>query len=513
LDKFSLKSGVPALLLFIGLGMIFGEEGLLKISFYDFSMANNICSTALIFIMFYGGFGTKWKEAKKIIVEASILSSLGVFLTAFLVAVGIHFLLSWSWLESFLFGSILSSTDAASVFSILKRKKLGLKENTASLLEVESGSNDPCSYMMTLITLLLLTENINGSSLIWYIFLQIGGGFLFGGFFSFLTSFLLKKLHFSEGLDTLFITGSVIAAYAIPSHFQGNGYLSVYIFGILLGNSSFPHKENLSSFYDGVTSLAQMFIFFLLGLLSTPSHLMESFYPAFLIFIVLTFVARPLSIFALLFPFHSSTEKKILVSFAGLRGAASIVFAMMTIVHHYSPKQDLFHIVFCVVLLSMILQGSFLAWIAVKLKMIDTKLDVMEIFTGYASKTKLQFFEIPIPKNHYWIDMKIKDLLLPPNILIINIFRNPEQIVPYGDFIIQENDIIHFSILGNTQKLSFDIDMFTLPNKSKWIGKTIQEYGEKKHVFISLIIRKEKALMPNANLLLEAEDQIYYHKK
>lgn len=513
LDKFSLKSGVPALLLFIGLGMIFGEEGLFKISFYDFSMANNVCSTALIFIMFYGGFGTKWKEAKKVIIEASILSSLGVFLTALFVAVGVHFLLSWSWLESFLFGSILSSTDAASVFSILKRKKLGLKENTASLLEVESGSNDPCSYMMTLISLLYLTGEVRGSTLFSYVILQLGGGLFFGGIFSFLTRFLLKKLHFAEGLDTLFITGSVIAAYALPGYFNGNGYLSVYIFGILLGNSSFPHKENLSSFYDGVTGLAQMFIFFLLGLLSTPSRLVDAFMPALVIFLILTFLARPISVFSLLFPFHTSKEKKLLVSFAGLRGAASIVFAIMTIVHHYTPKQDVFHIVFCVVLLSMIFQASSLAWVAIRLNMIDSKIDVMEIFTDYASKTKLQFFEIPIPKNHYWIGMRIKDLLLPPNILILNIVRKTEQIVPYGDFIIQENDLIHLSILGNNQKLSFDIDMYLLPSKSKWIGKTVQEYGEKKHVFISLIVRKEKALMPKATLVLEEEDQIYFHKK
>ncbi|KXA16762.1 putative potassium/proton antiporter [Fusobacterium equinum] len=513
LDKFSLKSGVPALLLFIGLGMIFGEEGVIKIPFYDFSMANNICSTALIFIMFYGGFGTKWKEAKKIIIEASLLSSFGVFLTALLVALGIHILLHWSWLESFLFGSILSSTDAASVFSILKRKKLGLKENTAPLLEVESGSNDPCSYMMTLICLLCLTGNVSTNTLISYIFLQLGGGFFFGSILSLITRFLLKKLHFAEGLDTLFITGAVIAAYALPSYFNGNGYLSVYIFGILLGNSSFPHKENLSSFYDGVTGLSQMFIFFLLGLLSTPSRLVDSFFPAFLIFLILTFIARPISVFSLLLPFRSSTEKKILVSFAGLRGAASIVFAIMTIVHDYTPKQDIFHIVFCVVLLSMIFQGSFLAWMAIRLKMIDTEVDVMEIFTSYASKTKLQFFEIAIPQNHYWISMKIKDLLLPPNILILNILRKEKQIVPYGDFIIQENDIITFSVLGNHKKLSFNIDMYTLPSRSKWIGKSIQEYGEKKNIFISLIIRKEKAMMPKANLLLEEDDQIYFHKK
>lgn len=256
-----------------------------------------------------------------------------------------------------------------------------------------------------------------------------------------------------------------------------------------------------------------MFIFFLLGLLSTPSRLVDSFFPAFLIFLILTFIARPISVFSLLLPFRSSTEKKILVSFAGLRGAASIVFAIMTIVHDYTPKQDIFHIVFCVVLLSMIFQGSFLAWMAIRLKMIDTEVDVMEIFTSYASKTKLQFFEIAIPQNHYWISMKIKDLLLPPNILILNILRKEKQIVPYGDFIIQENDIITFSVLGNHKKLSFNIDMYTLPSRSKWIGKSIQEYGEKKNIFISLIIRKEKAMMPKANLLLEEDDQIYFHKK
>lgn len=513
LDKFSLKSGVPAVLLFISLGMFLGEEGLLKIPFYNFSMADNICSTALIFIMFYGGFGTKWSEIKKITVEAALLSSLGVFLTALLLAFGIHLLLQWTFAESFLLGAVLSSTDAASVFSILKRKKLGLKENTAPLLEVESGSNDPCSYMMTFLTLLYLSSSIGPFTIAYHIVLQVGGGFFFGITTALMTSFSLRKLKLAEGIDLLFITGAVIASYALASHFGGNGYLSVYLFGITLGNSSFPHKINLSSFYDGVTGLAQMFIFFLLGLLSTPSSLVDVFFPALITFLFLTLVARPFSIFLLLAPFSASRGKKALVSFAGLRGAASIVFAIMTVIHPYSVSHDLFHIVFCVVLLSMVFQGGLLPWASMRFHMIDTSIDVMKTFTTYAEKTNLQFFDSIISDTHPWKEKQIQELKLPPDLLIVNIQREKESMIPYGNFILQENDIITFSFLAKIQNIPVDMELLVLSDTSPWIEKSIQDFGKQQNSFVSLIVREEKAMIPTASLILQKEDQIYFHKK
>lgn len=513
LDKFSLKSGVPAVLLFISLGMIFGEEGILKIPFYEYSMANMICSSALIFIMFYGGFGTKWSEVKKITLEASLLSSLGVFFTALLLGTGIHLLLHWSFLESFLLGAVLSSTDAASVFSILQRKKLGLKENTAPLLEVESGSNDPCSYMMTLLTLLYLSASVSPTTIAYHVLLQIGGGLFFGVTLAYLTRFSLRKLRFSEGTDLLFITGAVIASYAVASYFGGNGYLSVYIFGILLGNSSVPHKVNLSSFYDGVTGLAQMFIFFLLGLLSTPSQLFVVLVPAFVAFLLLTLLARPISVFLLLAPFSASREKKALVSFAGLRGAASIVFAIMTIEHSHLLTHDIFHIVFCVVLLSMVVQGSFLPWVSEYLQMIDTDIDVMKTFTTYVEKNNVEFFEIVISNTHEWKGVAIKDLHLPSDILIVKIQRNGSSSVPYGSFVLEENDILTFSFLAKTQNISFDMDLEILSSKSPWIEKSIQEFGTKQNSFVSLIVRNEQAIIPTAQLLLQEGDQIYFLRK
>ena len=274
LSKISSKIGVPTLLVFIFLGMLFGSDGIFKIQFDNFAFAEQICSISLIFIMFYGGFGTNWKRAKKIAAKSILLSTLGVIFTAAITGLFCFYILKFDFLESMLIGAVISSTDAASVFSILRSKRLNLKYNTASLLEVESGSNDPCAYMLTIIILALMSGKTSGIEILYMIFAQIVFGIAVGVAVAFLCSFMLNKIQIgNNGYESILVFGMALISYAGSSVIGGNGYLSAYITGIILGNSQIPNKKSLVHFFDGLTGLMQILIFFLLGLVSFPSQM------------------------------------------------------------------------------------------------------------------------------------------------------------------------------------------------------------------------------------------------
>ena len=257
------------LLGFIGLGMLFGSDGIFKIPFDNYLAMEQIATVALIFIIFYGGFGTKWSTAKPVVVKATMLSTLGVVLTAFLVGIFAHYLLGMSMISSFLLGAVISSTDAASVFSILRSKKLNLKEGTASLLELESGSNDPASYMLTIIVLNIMLGDFSVGSFIYMLFAQVTYGLAFGALISYIALKVIQKVELSSGgMKMIFVVAIALFSYALPSYFGGNGFLSAYIVGIVLGNTQIEDKKSLVHFFDGITDLMQMVLFFLLGLLA-----------------------------------------------------------------------------------------------------------------------------------------------------------------------------------------------------------------------------------------------------
>jgi len=273
-NKVSNKIGMPVLLAFILLGMFFGSDGPVQIYFDDYVFAEQACSIALIFIMFYGGFGTKWDEAKPVANKAILLSSLGTIMTAVLVGIFCNVVLRISLLEGLLIGAVVSSTDAASVFSILRSKRLNLRYNTASLLEIESGSNDPFAYMLTIIVLSLMGGGSSFSEFAYLIFSQIVYGAVFGIVLAVVTVHFFKKIKLtSSGFYSIFVLAIALISYAGPSLVNGNGYLSAYITGIILGNSKIHDKAELVHFFDGITGLMQILLFFLLGLLSFPSQL------------------------------------------------------------------------------------------------------------------------------------------------------------------------------------------------------------------------------------------------
>ena len=379
-DKFSGRFGMPALILFIGIGMLFGCDGIAGIEFDNFTMTEYICNIALGFIMFYGGFNTKWKTARPVAVKAVLLSTCGVILTAAFTMLFCYFVLRFPIAESFLVGAVLSATDAASVFAILRRKKLNLKDGVASLLEIESGSNDPIAYMLTVIGIYIL----NGDNLIkvpYVIFAQIVYGVLIGIGLAVAAIYVLTRTDIIvNGLDTIFILAVVLLGLGLSQLVGGNEFLCIYLFGILLGNSRIRNKGNIVPFFDGVTTLAQIVIFFMLGLLSYPHRFLTIIPISIAIAVFLTFIARPAVVFAILKPFKCSVRQCLLVSWAGLRGASSIVFSIVIMAGGSVMSKDLFNIVFMISLLSVAIQGTLLPAVSRRLDMIDETSDVRKTY-------------------------------------------------------------------------------------------------------------------------------------
>ncbi len=506
LNRISSKLGIPMLLAFILLGMFFGSDGVVKIPFDNYAFAEQICSVALVFIMFYGGFGTNWKEAKPVAAKALTLSSLGVVMTAGLTGVFCHYVLKFEFFESFLIGAVISSTDAASVFSILRSKRLSFRYRTASLLELESGSNDPFSYMLTVIFITLIKGASNGGSFVYMIFAQVVYGAVGGLLIAVAALYLSKRIKFTtEGFEMVFTVGIAVFAYALPAVIGGNGYLSTYIVGIVLGNSKIKHKKRLVHFFDGITGLMQMLIFFLLGLLSFPSKLPQVALPALAIALFLTFVARPLTTAFILTPFKSKITQQALVAWAGLRGAASIVFAIMAMMQT-DTTTDIFHIVFCIVLFSILLQGSLIAPVAKKLDMIDEESDVMKTFTDYSNEMPVQFIQFSVPEGHKWCGRALKHVTLPPETLVALLIRDGENVIPNGTTVLQAKDKLILSARTPEAASGVTLSELQLDSEDEYVGKRLSEIPQKKDTLIIMIQRKGRVIIPRGNVVLKAGD-------
>ncbi len=508
LNRVSDKLGIPVLLAFILLGMFFGSDGVVQIYFENYDFSEQICSTALIFIMFYGGFGTNWKMAKPIVAPAILLSSLGVVSTAVLTGLFVHFVLGVEWLLSFLLGSVIASTDAASVFSILRSKRLNLKYSTASLLEVESGSNDPTAYMMAIICMSLMKGSADVFSTLQLLFCQIFFGLFFGFAIAALAKKALKKTaYLSGGFDMVFLTAIAIFSYAAPSMLDGNGYLSTYITGIILGNSQFKGKKNIVHFFDGATNLMQMMIFFLLGLLSTPSKLPDVAWPAFLIALFMTFVARPITVFGIMIPFKTPKSVMALTSFAGLRGASAIVFAIVA--YTQSPVDAIvFHVTFFIVLLSILFQGALLPLAAKKLDMIDNSDDVMKSFNDYTEEAPVQFIQFTVPSHHPWCGKALKEITLPPETLAVLLCRGKEKIVPNGKTVLEENDDLVLSALSVKPTTGIELSEIHVDEGSRFYHRSLASLHLPAGHLIILILRNGKVIIPKGDTVIEKDDRL-----
>lgn len=507
LNNISSRIGVPTLLAFIVLGIVFGNVGAIPVYLDNHGFAKDVCTVALIFIMFYGGFGTRWETVKPVVRESVLLASIGVLVTAGLTGMFCHFALGWEWAESFLVGAVVSSTDAASVFSILRGKKLGLKNNTAPMLEMESGSNDPASYMLTAIMISVLNETASGWSLLWMVVAQIAFGAGLGWVIAKLACHAMRRLSFSSaGFDTLFIFAIAIAAYAVPDVAGGNGYLSAYIVGIMLGNEEFKGKKALVGFFDGVTGLMQVLIFFLLGLLARPALLHKAVLPALAISAFLLLVARPAAVFGILTPFRKySARQQCLISFVGLRGAASIVFAIMAFTGTGSLHYDLFSIVFCVVLISISLQGSLIPWVARKLDMLDAGNDVMKTFSDYSEGTEMQFSDIDIVPESSWDGKRVSELGLPKSVLLALVLRGEKRVIPNGRTTLRGGDKVILVTKSYEDASTYLIEK-SVRIGSPHAGHPISEFSG--GGLILLVRRGDKEIIPNGATILKGGDRL-----
>lgn len=512
-QRMSDKLGIPGLFVFIVLGMLFGSDGIVKIAFDNYDFANQICTVALIFIMFYGGADTKWSKAKPVALKAILLSSVGTILTAGFVGGFCYLILKMEWLESLLIGAVICSTDAASVFSILRSKKMNLKYATASLLEVESGSNDPFSYMMTIVVLSLMKGGkVSPISMAGMLLSQVIIGLLCGFVIAFLTRQILIRWNLREsGLDTTFMVAIALFSYIVPTLLNGNGYLSVYITGLLLGNADVPNKKPIVHFFGDLTGLMQMLLFFLLGLLAFPSYLPEIMGISLLIAVFLTFVARPAAVALTLLPFGCKLNQQAFIAWAGMRGAASIAFAIMATTDPAFLQNDIYHMVFFIVLFSILIQGTLLPLVAKKLDMIDEKGDVMKTFNDYAEELPLQFIKFTVSQGHEWENKTVSEILLPPESMLVMVIRDGNKIVPKGDTRLQLNDRVILS--GREPGKVTDVELYEriIEEQDEWEGKTLAEIPNKNHLVI-LIQRGEQVIIPTGDAKLQPGDVLVMNK-
>lgn len=410
--------------------------------------------------------------AKPVSKVSVVLSFFGVIITALLTGLFCHYLLGFKMLEGMLIGSIVGSTDYASVSNILRSKNLNLKFNTASLLEVESGSNDPAAYTMTMIFLtLLLGESISIPLLIIkQIVLGVGLGFLMG----YLVMKLIMKLKFdSDGLFIIFIVASTLLTFSITNAIGGNGFMAAYIFGIYVGNQQFRGKRDSIFFLDGFSSLMQIGLFFILGLLSDPILFLQNLPMAAIIMLFMTIIARPISVFGLMIPFKRPNNQKLLISLAGLRGAAGIAFAIMAVNSGVIVEGDIYHVVFGICVLSSLIQGSLMPYGAKYLDMIDPSDTVLKTFNDYQDKSELGFIQTNITKYSKWIGQRVSDLNLAFNVIVAKIERDGKTVVPRGETIIQEGDLIVLGGKAHFDPTGHDLVEFTITHDHNWANELL----------------------------------------
>jgi potassium/hydrogen antiporter len=438
-SKVLYKYGIPTLIIFLAIGMLMGSDGIGGIYFDNSRLAKELCNIGLIFIMFSGGFDTSWKTAKPIALSAGVLATLGVVLTAFLVGVFAHLALGLTLLEGMLLGSIISSTDAASVFSILRSKKLNLKNGLAPMLEMESGSNDPIGYMLTIIFLGLLLGH--GENIWLLVFLELAVGALIGIVLGKIAVWIINRINLDiEGLYSIIVIGVALISYSGASLLHGNGFLAVYITALIMGNSRLVHKVSLVRYFDGISWLTQILLFFTLGLLVFPSRLPGVALTGIAVAVFLTFVARPIAVFCSLSIFKRPIKEQMLVSWVGFRGAASIVFATYPLTAGLPVADMIFNTVFFVALVSVVVQGTLFIPIAKKLDLIGEDETVLKTFTDYSGEMHAELLEIKIPDGSPLSGKAIMDTDIPAEILIVMIRRAGKFITPRGATVLKTGD-------------------------------------------------------------------------
>ena len=452
--KTSYKFGVPALLLFLGIGMFIGSDGVGGIIFNDPKLAQFIGVVSLNFILFSGGLDTDWISVKPIVKEGLVLSTLGVLLTAVTLGTFVWFVTDFTIYESMLLGSIVSSTDAAAVFSILRSKSLALKANLRPTLELESGSNDPMAYVLTIAFLtLVINQDQSFASIIPLFFQQMILGGIAGFAFGKLSKFIINKIRLDfEGLYPVLVIALMFITFSATDFVGGNGFLAIYICAVYLGNQNLIHKKTILKFYDGLAWLMQIVLFLTLGLLVFPSQIVPYIGIGLLISLFLIVVARPVSVFISLMFFKMRLRRRFYISWVGLRGAVPIVFATYPLLAGIEKANMIFNIVFFIAVTSVLIQGTTLSivakWLKVALPEKVKKVTEIDQLILDLPKTSLQEFEI-LP-DFYAVNKQIVDLNFPKSAFIVMIKRNGEYIRPGGATMIEAKDTL--MVLADSDK-------------------------------------------------------------
>jgi len=456
-SKLSDKLAIPTLLLFLTIGILAGSEGIGRLYFDNAQLAKSIGIVALIFIIFSGGLDTNWKDTKTVVWPGIVLSTAGVLLTAIITGFFAIYILKFSFLEGMLLGSIVSSTDAAAVFSILRSKRISLKQPLKPLLEFESGSNDPMAVFLTAGFISILTvQNMSISVLIPRFFLDMGMGSLIGYLMARFIVFFINRLKlYYEGLYPVIMISLVLLTYVIAVFLKGNGILAVYLTGLMLGQAEFPNKRMIVRFHDGLAWLMQIAMFVTLGLLVFPSHILPLIGAGLLLTLILMAVARPVSVFLCLLPFKISLRKKTMVAWVGLRGSVPIILATFPFMAGIPQADTIFNIVFFIVIASVLIQGTSIPVISKMLKL-DAPWVNRASYPIEFEKTEgmdAELTDIIVPYNSGAVGKMIRDLNVPEKCLIMLISRNDKFVIPAGPTIIEGGDVL--LVLANAEDFSF----------------------------------------------------------
>ena len=443
ISKTGYRFGIPTLLLFLLVGMLFGSDGL-GIQFNSASDAQFVGMVALSIILFTGGMDTKLQEVRPVMVQGILLSTVGVLLTTLLTGTFIFYISEWNrtnieltFMVSLLLAATMSSTDSASVFNLLRSQRMNLKENLRPMLELESGSNDPMAYMLTIVLIEVISSGSELSA--WHIGQGLFTQFVFGGIIGYafgrFAIWMINKINLSNSsLYPILLLSLIFITFTLTDFVKGNGYLAVYILGVVVGNAKLAFRKDINTFMDGLTWLFQIIMFLTLGLLVNPHELLDVAGVALLIGLFMIVIARPVSIFACLLPFrHISHKARLFVSWVGLRGAVPIIFATYPVIAQIPGSNQLFNIVFFITLLSLVLQGMTIAKVAKWLKLdLPQEKEGNDFGIELPDEIDSQLHEIILTPELLKSGNRLADMHIPQGTLVMLIKRGNEFLIPNG---------------------------------------------------------------------------------
>jgi potassium/hydrogen antiporter len=442
-SKLAVRIGVPALVLFILVGMGFGSEGFGGIHFDNPQLTQSVGVTALVFILFAGGLEVKWEIIRPALKEGILLATIGVAITTASIAWFAHTFFGFNWVGSVLLGATIAPTDAAAVFSVLTGNQTNLKGKLQAILELESGFNDPMAIFLTLGMIHLATDpSLRIIDLIPSFFIEMALGLLIGIVLGRVMLFVINRIRLEyTGLYPVLTISFVLLTYGLSTLVHGNGFLAVYVAGLVLGRSNFLHKTSLRDFHDGLAWLMQIVMFLVLGLQVFPSRLIPIAGSGTILAIFLVFIARPLSVFIALMPTRQTLREKLFISWVGLRGAAPIILATFSLLNNILLPLPIFELVFFVVMVSVLLQGTTIIPVARWLGVYDADGQQASLL-AQGAVIRDHMIEVTIPPEAGIVNKRILDLKLPDATLIVVIHRNSRVLIPQGSTTIQPGDHI-----------------------------------------------------------------------